>query len=322
MSPTKGGRVASSLDAEGSATGGAAPVLLIDDDPGVLRMLRRELKRKGILTEIAASAEEGLRLLSRQSFPVIVCDQLLPKMSGIDLLRQVKSQEGGLTEVILLTGHGGIDDAVEAMRCGAFHYLTKPVRIAELATVIHNAHSKAALLRENLLLRRAVEGTNELAASRPMIGESAAWRRVLHLIERSAGTSSTVLITGRSGTGKELVARAVHRLSDRAESPFVAINSASVVASLLESELFGHEAGAFTGASVKKRGLFELADGGTLFLDEIGETSAEFQTKLLRVLETGEYWRVGGTQILRADVRLLTATNRSLKNEVEGREIP
>ena len=292
-------------------------VLLIDDDLTILKLLRRELKRKGIIATTAESAEDGLDLLNRESFPVVVCDQLLPGMNGLEFLKKVKSNEGGLSEIILLTGHGAIDSAIEAIKAGAYHYLTKPVRIAELATLIRNASDKALLLRENLLLRREVEGRVKTGGFSPMVGQSAPWKKVLNLIERSGVTDSTVLITGRSGTGKELVARSVHRVSGRLKAPFVAVNCASVVATLLESELFGHEAGAFTGAQSMKRGLFELANGGALFLDEIGETSLDFQAKLLRVLETGEFRRVGGSHLLHSDVRIIAATNRELKQEME-----
>lgn len=295
-------------------------VLLIDDDASILKLLRRELKRKGITATTAESAEDGLELLQRESFPVVVCDQQLPGMSGLTFLKKVKSAEGGLSEVILLTGHGDIDSAIEAIKSGAYHYLTKPVRMAELATLVKNASDKAMLLRENLLLRRQVEGSSKGGGHSPMVGQSAPWKKVLNLIERSGASDSTVLITGRSGTGKELVARSVHRVSDRSKAPFVAVNCASVVATLLESELFGHEAGAFTGAQAMKRGLFELANGGTLFLDEIGETSLDFQAKLLRVLETGEFRRVGGSHLLHSDVRIIAATNRELKREMEQKQ--
>lgn len=293
------------------------PILLIDDDTGILKLLRRELKRKGILATIADSAEEGLEILGRTTFTVVVCDLLLPKMNGLEFLKTAKTNVGGLTEIILLTAHGDIDSAIEAIKSGAYHYLTKPVRVAELATLIRNAHEKATLLRENILLRREVETKASRNAPR-MIGQSSAWQKVLNLVERSGASDSTVLVTGRSGTGKELVARAVHQVSDRTRRPFVAVNCASVVTTLLESELFGHEQGSFTGAHNLKRGLFELAEGGTLFLDEIGETSLDFQAKLLRVLETGEFRRVGGSHLIHSNVRIIAATNRDLKQEMDA----
>ena len=248
---------------------------------------------------------------------MVVCDLLMPGMDGLDFLRKAKEAEGGLSEIVLLTGHGAIDSAIEAIRSGAYHYLTKPVKVAELATIIRNAHDKAMLLRENLLLRREVDGPRSRSDDARIIGQSVRWKKVLNVVERSASSDTTVLVLGKSGTGKELVARAVHRVSARSSEPFVAVNCASVVTNLLESELFGHEAGAFTGAQATKRGLFELANGGTLFLDEIAETNLDFQAKLLRVLETGEFRRVGGSHLRHADVRIIAATNRELKKEME-----
>jgi DNA-binding NtrC family response regulator len=287
-------------------------VLLIDDDDGLRDLLARELPRKGIEAVPARNAEEGLKLLDQHGFPVVISDVRMPGLSGIELLKRVKEREGELTEVIMLTGHGTIDQAIEAIRAGAYHYLTKPVKVAELAAFVKQAIEKALVRRENLLLRReAASGDVEA------IGSSKAWQKVTKLVEKIGPTPSTVLVLGKSGTGKEVVARSIHRVSPRAAKPFVAVNCASVTASLLESELFGHEAGAFTGAQKRRRGLFELAEGGTLFLDEIGETSVEFQAKLLRVLETGEFRRVGGEDALRADVRVIAATNRELKAEIE-----
>jgi DNA-binding NtrC family response regulator len=287
-------------------------ILLIDDDAGVRELLAKELPRKGIEAVPARDAEEGLRLLDQQGFPVVVSDVRMPGLSGLELLKKVKEREGDLTEVIMLTGHGTIDQAIEAIRAGAYHYLTKPVKIAELAVFVKQAAEKAHVRRENLLLRRET-ATGELEA----IGTSKAWQRVQKLIEKMGPAATPILVLGRSGTGKEVVARSIHKKSPREKRPFVAVNCASVPASLLESELFGHEAGAFTGAQKRRRGLFELADGGTLFLDEIAETSIEFQAKLLRVLETGEFRRVGGEDALRADVRVIAATNRELKAQIE-----
>ena len=287
-------------------------VLLIDDDDGLRDLLVRELPRKGIEAVPARNAEEGLKLLDQHGFPVVISDVRMPGLSGIELLRRVKEREGELTEVIMLTGHGTIDQAIEAIRAGAYHYLTKPVKVAELAAFVKQAVEKAQVRRENLLLRRAAASGDVEA-----IGSSKAWQKVQKLVEKIGPTPSTVLVLGKSGTGKEVVARSIHRVSPRAAKPFVAVNCASVTASLLESERFGREAGAFPGAQKRRRGLFELAEGGTLFLDEIGETSVEFQAKLLRVLETGEFRRVGGEDALRADVRVIAATNRELKAEIE-----
>jgi DNA-binding NtrC family response regulator len=295
-------------------------VLLIDDDPGIRKLLGRELSRRAELdVETAAGGEQGLALLDRLGFDVVVCDVRMPDMDGLEVLKRIKEREPDITEVIMLTGHGTIDSAIEAIKAGAYHYLTKPVKVAELAALIANATERANLRRDNVLLRR------EVAARRPStgkdqpraLGESPAWKAVWKTIGKVGPTESTVLVTGKSGTGKEIASREIHRLSTRAKRPFVAINCASVTSSLLESELFGHEAGAFTSAQKRRRGLFELAHGGTLFLDEIGETSIEFQANLLRVIETGEYRRVGGDVTMRSDVRLIAATNKDLKEGIE-----
>ena len=292
-------------------------VLLIDDDPGIRKLLPRELQRQGLDVDVAASGEEGLATLDRQGADVVVCDVRMSGMDGLECLKRIKDREPDTTEVIMLTGHGTIDQAIEAVRAGAYHYLTKPVKVAELAAVIRNAADRAAMRRENVLLKREVArrpSSKELT----VLGESPAWLQAWRLVGKAGPTQSTVLVLGRSGTGKEMAARQIHTLSPRARRPFVAVNCASVAASLLESELFGHEAGAFTSAQKRRRGLFELAHGGTLFLDEIGETSLEFQAKLLRVIETGEYRRVGGDLSLVTDVRLIAATNRNLKGELEA----
>ncbi len=293
-------------------------VLLIDDDPGIRRLLARELERAGVEVATAPNGEEGLAHLDRHGAEVVVCDVRMPDLDGLEVLKRIKDRDPDTTEVVMLTGHGTIDSAIEAVRAGAYHYLTKPVKVAELAAVIRNAAERAALRRENVLLKREVGRRTTLRDAGVVLGESPAWRAVWKLVGKAGPTESTVLILGRSGTGKEMAARELHRLSPRARRPFVAINCASVAASLLESELFGHEAGAFTSAQKRRRGLFELAHGGSLFLDEIGETSLEFQAKLLRVIETGEYRRVGGDGTLTADVRLIAATNRNLKVELEA----
>jgi DNA-binding NtrC family response regulator len=298
------------------------PVLIIDDDDSVRSMIPRELGRRGIGPTTAKDGEEGLKLLDQGQFPVVLCDINMPGMSGLDVLRRVKERDGDLTEVIMLTGQATIEKAVEAMKAGAFTFLEKTTKVAELAAVLKSAGEKAALRRENLLLKRDLEDAKDRRPEGALVGESPAWKKVLKIVEKVGPTGSTVLILGKSGTGKEGIARAVHRHSPRANRPFVAVNCAAVTATLLEAELFGHEQGAFTGAQKRRRGLFELASGGTLFLDEIGETSPDFQTKLLRVLETGEFRRVGGESAstlstLRADVRVIAATNRDLKKEIE-----
>lgn len=294
-------------------------VLLIDDDSGIRKMLSRELARRDLVVDTAGSGQEGLELLDRQGYDVVVCDVQMKGLKGLEVLSKIKEREPDTTEVIMLTGHGTIETAIDAIKGGAYHYLTKPVKVAELAALVRNAMERAALRRDNVLLRREVASRRmPLAKQQPLVlGESQAWKQVWKVVQKIGPTESTVLILGKSGTGKEVVAREIHRLSQRSNRPFVAVNCASVSASLLESELFGHEAGAFTSAQKRRRGLFELAHGGVLFLDEIAETSVEFQANLLRVIETGEYRRVGGDVALTADVRLITATNRNLKTEME-----
>ncbi|RMG07577.1 MAG: sigma-54-dependent Fis family transcriptional regulator [Planctomycetota bacterium] len=293
-------------------------VLLIDDDPGIRKLLSRELKRRELAVDTAADGAQGLSMLDRVGYDVVVCDVRMPDMDGLEVLRRIKEREPDITEVIMLTGHGTIDSAIEAIKAGAYHYLTKPVKVAELAALIANAAERAALRRDNVLLRREVASRRASKQDTEVVlGESPAWKRAWKTIGKAGPTESTVLILGKSGTGKEIAARELHRLSPRARRPFVAVNCASVATSLLESELFGHEAGAFTSAQKRRRGLFELAHGGTLFLDEVAETSVEFQANLLRVLETGEYRRVGGDVSLSTDVRLIAATNRNLKEEIE-----
>jgi two-component system response regulator AtoC len=294
-------------------------VLLIDDDPGIRKLLGRELSRRADLqVETAAGGEQGLALLDRLGFDVVVCDVRMPGMDGLEVLKRIKDREPDITEVIMLTGHGTIDSAIEAIKAGAYHYLTKPVKVAELAALISNASERANLRRDNVLLRREVDKRRSARKDQPQaLGDSPAWKAAWKTIGKAGPTESTVLVTGKSGTGKEIAAREIHRLSPRAKKPFVAINCASVSTSLLESELFGHEAGAFTSAQKRRRGLFELAHGGTLFLDEIGETSMEFQANLLRVIETGEYRRVGGDVTMSSDVRLIAATNMILKDGIE-----
>ena len=263
----------------------------------------------------ANSPEAALELFNRREFQVAVFDMVMPGMSGVQLLERVRA-EGADCQVILLTGQGTIESAVRAMKLGAYDYLTKPTPLAEIEILIEKAYERHQLGKENRQLRAALE------RSRPhwkMIGESTAMREVFRLIERAGPSDKSILILGESGTGKELVARALHDNSTRADKPFVAINCTALSETLLESELFGHEKGSFTGASVAKQGLFEIADGGTLFIDEMGEMPASMQAKLLRVLEDGSMRRVGSLQERRVNTRVISATNRNLAKEVEER---
>jgi DNA-binding NtrC family response regulator len=283
-------------------------LLIVDDDDDLRQLLANRFAKLGWKVTQAASGEDALSHLARLRFDVAVLDLNLPGISGIDLLAQLKEEQPEV-EALLLTAHSSIASAVEAMRRGAYDYLTKPFQMAELEVHIQKAFEKVQLVR------REQQWERQLAFESPryrLVGNSPAIQKVLQLIERVAPTEATVLIRGPSGTGKELVARALHANSLRRDRPLVTINCAALQETLLESELFGHEKGSFTGATQTKQGLVEVAEGGTLFIDEIGEMAPGLQAKLLRVLEDGHFRRVGSTQERHADVRVIAATNRSL----------
>jgi DNA-binding NtrC family response regulator len=289
-------------------------LLIVDDDEEFRQTLVHRFQRDGYRVQHAGDAEEALSLAQCREFDVAVFDIIMPGISGLELLDRFKRNHPDC-EVILLTGQGSIESAVEAMKLGAYDYLTKPFPLKDLELVVGKAYERRQLKKENeqlrLLLRR-----NESAEQ--MIGESAAMREIFRLIERAGPSDKAILIQGESGTGKELVARALHRHSLRADKPMVVINCAALPETLLESELFGHEKGSFTGAISAKQGLFEVADGGTLFIDEIGEMPGSLQVKLLRVLEDGSLRRVGSIKERRVNVRLLAATNRNLARQVQS----
>ncbi|MBI4531986.1 MAG: sigma-54-dependent Fis family transcriptional regulator, partial [Candidatus Latescibacteria bacterium] len=291
-------------------------VLIVDDDHAFRTILSLELRRAGFDVTTAACGEEALTILGEQMFDVALLDLKMPGVDGIAVLNEVKTRSLPM-EVIVLTGHGTVENAVTAMKMGAYDYLTKPCQLDEVEAAIRRAYEKQQLTRQNIALKAVLVKRDRFPE---LIGESKAMCEVLSLIERVAPTDSTVLITGESGTGKELVARAIHRNSRRAKEPFIVIDCASLKEELLESELFGHEKGAYTGAVSLKHGLFEAADGGTVFLDEIGDISHGIQVKLLRVLEHGMFRRLGGMKDLRVDVRIIVATNLDLEQAVaEGR---
>src|SRR6476620_8367550 len=278
-------------------------VLIVDDEPNMRRILKANLRIDSHACVEASSASEAAVLLSKQDFDVVVTDQKMPGGTGLDVLRAVQENDQA-TSVIFLTAVGTVELAVESMRQGAFDFLTKPFEIDVMRATIRRACERTGLLRENAVLRTTVR---KLEGAEEILGQSPGIRSVRDLIERVSGTNSTVLITGETGTGKELVARAIHRNSLRTQRPFIAINCAAVTESLLESELFGHERGAFTGADKSRAGLFEAAHEGTLFLDEVAEMSSAAQAKLLRVLANGEIQRVGSTVTRKVDVRVLAA---------------
>lgn len=289
-----------------------AKVLVVDDEPGMRRILEMNLRRDAHLVVEAASAAEAIELLKKEDFDVVLTDQKMPDGSGIDVL-QAAQEDDPTTSVIFLTAVGTVELAVESMRQGAFDFLAKPFAPDVVRAAVQRASEHTALLRENAVLKNTVE---KLEGADEILGQSKAICSVRDFIARVAMTSTTVLITGETGTGKELVARAIHRNSLRAKKHFIAINCAAVTETLLESELFGHERGAFTGADKSRAGLFEAAHEGTLFLDEVAEMSLAAQAKLLRVLADGEIQRVGSTSTRRVDVRVLAATHRKLEERV------
>jgi DNA-binding NtrC family response regulator len=291
-------------------------LLVVDDDRAMREMLTSLFKERGLQVEEAPSADAALALTAEHDFDAVLSDVRMPGLSGVEFVGQLRRLRPG-TPVVLMTAFGSIDSAVEAMRSGAFDYLTKPFEPDAVILAVERALQHRLLALENEQLRRAVDQSTSLG---DLVGKSPAMREIFALIKRIAHSRSSVLITGESGTGKEVVARAIHYQGDRAEKPFVPINCTAIPEGLLESELFGHVRGAFTGAHTSKRGLFEKADGGTLFLDEIGDMGLALQGKLLRVLQDREIRPVGGTQSVRVDVRIVTATNRDLETEIaEGR---
>ncbi|WP_339743616.1 sigma-54 dependent transcriptional regulator [uncultured Rubinisphaera sp.] len=290
-------------------------LLIVDDDKYIQQDLQLFFSQRGFNTLVVGTAQEALSAVKNQVFSVAIVDMQLPDLSGLELMTQLNSLESEC-EVIMLTGVGTIESAVEAMKIGAIDYLTKPVRLKELEAVVLKAHSSYLLKRQNRQLQGALK--RQQPETGLIIGDSAAMKRVLQLVERVARTDKTILIQGESGTGKEVIANAIHAASKVSDQPFIAVNCAALPDQLVESELFGHEKGAFTGATTAKQGLFEIADGGTLFIDEIGELAITLQAKLLRVLEDGSFRRVGSTKLRRANARIIAATNRDLSAEVEA----
>jgi DNA-binding NtrC family response regulator len=291
-------------------------LLIVDDEKNAREGLKWALEDKSHTVDVAASADEAMAYLDAHRVDLIVTDLKMPGMDGLELLQKIKERDPSI-EVIVITAHSTVETAVEAMRKGAFDYQTKPVRLDELRLIIERALRSQNLARENERLHRAVE---ERYGFQNIIGRSPAMEAVFRAVRQVAPTRATVLIEGESGTGKELIANAIHFNSSRARHPFIAVNCGALHAGLLESELFGHEKGAFTHAIHTRQGRFELADQGTLFLDEISETSADFQVKLLRVLQEQTFERVGGGDPIKVDVRVIAATNRNLEETVrEGK---
>jgi DNA-binding NtrC family response regulator len=289
-------------------------VLIADDEQNIRRVLRALLSRAGYETETVADGLEALEAMARSGpFDCIVTDLKMPRMDGMELLRTVADDHPD-TPVVVITAHGSVGSAVEAVKLGAFDYIQKPFEKDQIRAVVGKAVSTAERSRQHA---RVDAPSPPAPADRcGLIGGSDVMHELYEVIQKVADTPSTVLITGESGTGKELVAKALHKLSARAEKPFIKINCAAIPDTLIESELFGHEKGSFTGAISSKPGRFELADKGTLLLDEIGEIPAPIQVKLLRALQENEFERVGGLKTIKVDVRLIAATNKNLEEEI------
>jgi two-component system response regulator HydG len=285
-----------------------ATLLVADDDPAVRQSLERTLAREGYTVVLAPDGQAAIDRLRDGGVDLVLSDLKMPGLNGLELLREVKAVSPDL-DVVMLTAFGTVEEAVQAMKDGAVDFLTKPFQRAQLVRVIRKALERRALIQENKALQQRLD---DLLREGDYIGVSPAFRRMMRLVDQVANSSATVLIHGESGTGKEGAARAIHQRSPRRAGPFVAVNCAALPETLLESELFGHEKGAFTGAAGRKEGRFELADGGTLFLDEVADLSPVTQPKILRVLQEGEFERVGGTRTIRVDVRIVAASNQDL----------
>ena len=298
-----------------SDTSLAGRILVVDDERNIRRTLRMVLEGEGATVVEAATGEEALTALEGpESIEVIITDVMMPGISGLELLERLAGAAGGTPDVpvILISGHATVDDAVRATRLGAFDFFEKPLARDRVVVSVRNALRQFASDAQMRKLRVRIRGE--------IIGESKPTASMLGQIAKVGGTKARVLITGESGSGKELVARAIHEASDRRDAEFVKVNCAAIPRELIESELFGHERGAFTGATAQKKGLFEVANGGTIFLDEIGDMALGAQAKVLRVLQSGELMRVGGSKLIEVDVRVLAATHRNLQEQVQAGE--
>ena len=287
-------------------------ILVIDDEKSILDLLSVVFEKEGYMVETSLSATRAVELMGNEDFDIVISDIKMPKMSGMELLSYVRKNRPDIP-IVMITAYGTIKQAVEALKAGAMDYIVKPFDVEELKIIVAQGLEKKRLKEENLFLKKELKEKYDFEN---MIGKSKVMQEVYNLIEKVAGTDSTVLITGESGTGKEIAARAIHYLGTRRERAFVSINCGALPENLLESELFGHVKGSFTGAVVNKKGMFEVAEKGTLFLDEVGEMSPWTQVKLLRALHDKRIRRVGGTEEVQVDVRIIAASNRDLKKSI------
>lgn len=291
-------------------------VLIVDDESQLVEAFKMHLPKEGIKVSAAFRARDALTMVKHENFDVAVLDIKLPDMDGVDLLLKLRQMEPSL-EVIMLTGFASVDTAIRSMKLGAYDYLTKPCKISELASIIVKAFEKKTLRETNIVLN---EHILRMGVHDNFVGESKAMKKVKELISIVAPSNTPVLIQGETGTGKELAARAIHGQSPRARKPFVAINSSALQETILESELFGYKKGAFTGAQSDKLGLLEIANNGTFFVDEVGDMGISIQAKLLRVLETGTFMKLGDTKETKVDIRFIFATNKDLKSEMDEKK--
>lgn len=290
-----------------------AKLLIIDDEKAIRRSIKEILEFEKYLVDEAEDGQQGLDMALKGNYDVILSDIKMPKLDGIELLTKLMAN-GTESSLIMMSGHGNIETAVDAVKKGAYDYLSKPIDLNRLLVAVRNALDKTTLVTETKILKKKINKSYE------MIGDSKALNTIREMIEKVAPTDARVLITGSNGSGKELVAREIHSKSNRSNAPLVEVNCAAIPSELIESELFGHEKGAFTSAVATRKGKFELAEGGTIFLDEIGDMSLSAQAKVLRALQENKITRVGGDKEIKVDVRILAATNKDLKKEIEKGE--
>ena len=291
-------------------------ILIIDDEKNIREGLSASLEMEGYNTVLAENGKEGLELFAKGDIDLVITDLRMPQVTGEEVLEKIISGSPGVP-VIVLTGHGSIDTAVDAMRKGAYDFLTKPLNLDRLTLIVKRALQGRTLTLQHRLLQEELQELQGKKVFESMIGKSSQMQKVFDTIKRVADSKASVLITGESGVGKELISNAIHNLSSRKDKPMIRVHCAALTETLLESELFGHEKGAFSGAVARKRGRFELANGGTIFLDEIGEINQNVQIKLLRVLQDKKFERVGGEETIDVDVRVVAATNKNLLEEIK-----